>query len=364
MRLVPSTMGDVTSEWLEAVLRERGWLDGAGVAGVTVEPLGEGVGLLGDLARIRPRYTGDTSRLPETLIVKLPSGHEENRNRGNQFGFYEREIRFYEELGAKLEVRVPRCYHAAVDADAGSFVLLLEDLAHMVTADQVEGLTEAQARVAAEHIARFHASWWDAPALEALEWLPRSDGPVTMQAAPTYRQCWPLFLDRLGDSVPEGGVAVGEAVGEAYESLLELGAMRPWTIVHTDFRLDNMFFGAPGTDEEFALVDWQLTTKGGGCYDIAYLLCQSMPVDRRRAVEERVLRQWWDVLTASGVRNYSWERAVEDYDRSALVCLVIPVIAGATMDFGNERGEALVRALVERSFTAVLDRDAARLLPD
>jgi hypothetical protein len=197
-----------------------------------------------------------------------------------------------------------------------------------------------------------------------MDWLPRSDGPVTMQAAPAYRESWPLFLDRFGDAIPEGGAAIGKAVGDAYESLLELGGMPPRTIVHTDFRLDNMFFGAVGSDDEFVLIDWQLSTKGGGCYDIAYLLCQSMPVERRRAVEERVLRRWWDVLVERGVRSYSWERAREDYDRSALVCLVIPVISGATMDLGNERGEALIRALVERSFTAVLDRDAARLLAD
>ena len=313
---------------------------------------------------MRPVYTGDATGLPATLIVKLPSVHEENRSRGNQFGFYEREIRFYDEVAAKLELRVPRCYHAAIDGDAGSFALLLEDLSHLGMADQVEGLTEDQAMVAVEHMARFHASWWDAPELDDLAWLPPTDGPVTMQAAPTYRQCWPLFVDRLGDSIPEGGEAIGLAVGEVFESLLELGALRPWTIVHADFRMDNMFFGPTGSDDEFVLVDWQLAGKGGGCYDVAYLLCQSMPVERRRAVEDRVLRRWWEVLVERGVRGYSWERACEDYDRSALTCLVIPVIAGATMDFGNERGEALVRALVERSFTAVLDRDSARLLPD
>ncbi len=364
MRQVPSTMDDVTPEWLEAALREaRSLPPGTGVASLGVEPLGAGVGLLGELARLRPVYSGAACDLPATLILKLPSAHEANRARGNQFGFYGREIRFYDEVAAKLELRVPRCFHAAMDDDAGSFALVLEDLGGLGAADQVEGLREDQAMIAVEHIARFHASWWDAPELEALHWLPPSDGPVTMQAAPAYRECWPMFLERFGRYVPEGGVAVGKAVGEAYEELLEVGGMRPWTIVHCDFRLDNMFFGAVGSDDEFALVDWQLSTKGGGCYDIAYLLCQSMPVERRRAVEEQVLRRWWDVLVERGVRGYGWERAKEDYDRSALTCLVIPVIAGATMDLDNDRGEALVAALVERSFTAVLDRDAARLLP-
>jgi hypothetical protein len=365
MRQVPSTMDEVTARWLEDVLREaRSLAPGTSVASLGVEPLGEGVGLLGELARLRPVYSGAAEDLPETMIVKLPSSHEVNRYRGNQFGFYAREIRFYDEIAAKLELRVPRCYHAAIDGDAGCFVLLLEDLATLDAPDQVAGLREDQAMIAVEHIARFHASWWDTPELDLMDWLPRSDGPVTMQAAPAYRDSWPLFLDRFGDAIPEGGAAIGKAVGEAYESLLELGGMPPRTIVHTDFRLDNMFFGAVGSDDEFVLIDWQLSTKGGGCYDIAYLLCQSMPVERRRAVEERVLRRWWDVLVERGVRSYSWERAREDYDRSALVCLVIPVISGATMDLGNERGEALIRALVERSFTAVLDRDAARLLAD
>ena len=364
MRRVPSSMDDVTARWLDSVLREAGSLPaGTAVTSLTVEPLGAGVGLLGELARLRPVYAGDPGDLPQTLIVKLPSTHEVNRARGNQFGFYEREIRFYDEVAAKLELRVPRCFHAGIDHESGDFALVLEDLSGLGAADQIEGLREDQAMVAVEHIARFHASWWDAPELDTLQWLPPSDGPVTMQAAPAYRECWPLFLARFGDHVPEGGVAVGAAVGEAFEELLELGAMRPWTIIHTDFRLDNMFFGPAGSDDEFALIDWQLSTKGGGCYDIAYLLCQSMPVERRRAVEERVLRRWWDVLVERGVRGYGWERAKEDYDRSALTCLVIPVVTGATMDLDNDRGEALIAALVERSFAAVLDRDAARLLP-
>jgi hypothetical protein len=29
------------------------------------------------------------------------------------------------------------------------------------------------------------------------------------------------------------------------------------TIMHADYRLDNMFFGAPGAPYEFAVIDWQ-----------------------------------------------------------------------------------------------------------
>jgi hypothetical protein len=44
------------------------------------------------------------------------------------------------------------------------------------------------------------------------------------------------------------------------------------------------------------------------------------------------------------------------------VCLVIPVAAGADIDLGNARGEALLKVLCERGFSAALDVDWQGLL--
>ena len=356
---IPSTIEDVDAAWLDDALREGGAIGDARVVAAELEPIGVGVGLLGDLARATLTNDGEPGDAPTTVIVKLPSHHEANRAQGMMFGFYEREIRFYREVAPTVRVRVPRCWWSGSDPEAGLFGLLIEDLSDYDMADQVAGMTAEQATRAVEALARFHADWWSTDALEDLDWMPYSNGPITMQAVGVYERGWPAFLEHFGDHLSPEGRALGERVRDHFAGLLGLLGQPPRTIVHTDFRLDNLFFGP----RDVAIIDWQLSTRGRGVYDVAYLLCQSMDVDVRRAAEMDVLKRWHDVLVAEGVADYSWTDAVEDYTRSAMICLVIPVAAGADMDLGNERGRALVAALADRAFTAALDLDAGRLLP-
>lgn len=353
---VPRTIDEVDAAWIDEAMREGG---AAGrVVDASFEPIGVGVGLLGDLLRATLTWEGEAG--PASVVVKLPSHHEANRAQGMAFGFYEREIRFYREIAPTVPLRVPRCWWSGIDADEGLFGLIIEDLSDFALGDQVAGVSADDAGRAVEALARFHAAWWSTDALEALEWLPYSNGPITMQAVGVYERGWPLFLEHFGDHLTPEGTLLGERVRDHFAGLLELLGQEPRTIVHTDFRLDNLFF----TPDEVAVIDWQLSTRGRGVYDVAYLLCQSMDVDARRAAEMDVLRRWYDTLVAEGVEGYSWTEAVEDYTRSAMICLVIPVAAGADLDLGNERGRALVAALADRAFTAALDLDAGRLLPD
>jgi len=357
---IPRTLDDVDAAWVDAALKEGGALKSASVSMIEPEPIGVGVGLLGDLLRLQLHYDGDDEDAPSTVIVKLPSHHEANRAQGMLFGFYEREIRFYRDVAPGVRIRVPRCYWSGMDPDAGLFALLLEDFSTLQMADQVAGVSPDRAMAAVRSLARFHADWWETDDLESLEWMPYSNGPVTMQAVGVYERGWEPFLEHFGGGLSQEARLLGERVRDHFAGLLEQLGQSPRTIVHTDFRLDNLFFGH---GDEVGIIDWQLSTRGRGVYDVAYLLCQSMTVEQRRAHEMDVLKAWHDTLVAEGVADYSWADAVEDYTRSAMICLVIPVAAGNDMDLGNERGKALVAALADRAFTAAIDLDAGRLLP-
>ena len=366
---IPRHIDEVGPEWMDEALRRSGVLSSSGkVSELELTYLGEGVGILGELARCRLTYSEAVPDAPERVIVKLPSAHEVNRQRGMAFGFYEREALFYEHIGNAGRtggLRVPRCWHSASDPGSGRFVLVLEDLADSFRmSDQVAGISAGEARQAVLELARFHAAWWDAPELGALEWMPASNGPVTMQAAPMYRQLWPQFLEKFGGLLPPGGAEVGAAVGERYEWLLDgIAPADNLTIVHTDFRHDNLFFGHEGSgDAGVAVVDWQLSTRGRGVYDVAYLLMQSMEPSERRRHEAGILRDWHDAVCAAGVSGYGLAEAERDYRISALVGLVIPVAAGGDMDLGNDRGVALVEHLTTRAFQAVMDLDAVSVL--
>ena len=328
--------------------------------------LGEGIGMLGDLARVRLTYTPPTAG-PASLIVKMPTTHDANRERGLAFAFYEREARLYELFGRTGRtggLRIPRCYAAPMDLEAQRFALLIEDLdaTGFKPADQVAGLQPDQAHLAVEQLARFHAEWWEKVDVGELQWLPYSNSEVTKQAAGIMRGNWVLFAERFGDCLSEDALELGPRVGARYEELLDNLASPPRTIVHTDYRLDNLFFPAAGSaDAPMAVVDWQLTTRGRGVYDVAYLLGQSMDPALRARHEHEVLRTWHGALTAAGVDGYSVDDALDDCRLGALINLVIPVSL-ADMDAGNDRGVELVRSVAERAFRAAVEIDAARIL--
>jgi aminoglycoside/choline kinase family phosphotransferase len=280
------------------------------------------------------------------------------------FRFYEREIRFFRDVAPTARVRVPEALHLDMDVDAERFVLVLEDLGHLEMADQVAGMTVEQAIAAVQAIAPFHAQWWQQAELEALDWLPAADDPITMQAAKLYEDSWPHFEEKWSHVVPAGGIELGARVRDVYRHMLTDLAVPPRTFVHTDFRLDNLFFGDGGV----TVIDWQLSTKSSGVYDVAYLLSQSMDVELRKAHQDEIIGAWYERLCQAGVEDYSLDQANADYAASVLVCLVVAVATGADMDLGNKRGEALVRAIAERGFSAALDVDSesvfARLSAD
>ena len=345
--MIPASTDEVTAKWLAGALDLP-------IASIQKEPIGVGVGLLGELLRVTLTYKADRpADAPESVVVKMPTHAPANKAIGMAFRFYERELRFFEEVAPTARVKVPAVLHSAMDLGTERFVLVLEDLSHLELADQVAGMTVEQAIAAVQAIAPFHAQWWETKELEALEWLPAADHPITMQAAKVYEDGWEHFVEKWQHVVPAGGLELGERVRDAYRHMLTELAVPPRTFVHTDFRLDNLFFGEGGV----TVIDWQLSTRSSGVYDVAYLLSQSMDVELRRANQDDILAAWHERLCQAGVKDYSLDQAKADYAASVLVCLVVAVAAGADMELGNARGEALVRALAERGFSAALDAD-------
>lgn len=363
---VPHRLADATPGWLTAALRSAGALssDGPAVAAVTSTVIGQGVGLMGELARLSLTYTGPALAAPSTVILKLPAPTAETRQLGILLGFYDREVRFYREIAATLSLRVPRCYYAEADAAAGDYALLLEDMAdgRARVGDQVAGCSAEEAGIAVRALGRFHARWWARPELQRLEWLPPVNSPILKGVAAIFPGAWPVFLQHFGDVVPSPVVAVGEALGAKIPALMDALAERPPTIVHGDFRLDNLFFGDFGAGPDVAVIDWQITNRGPGVLDAAYFIGQSLPVDLRRRHERDLLRRYHDELQAGGVTGYPFERCWQDYRLAILADLLVPVTAGGALDPTNERGAALIRAITGRAAAAVGDLDAGELL--
>lgn len=362
---LPSAIEELTPEWLTGALQERGRISpSARVTHVESERLGEGVGFIGIVCRLRLAYDGTPG--PATIVVKLPSPEPGAREIGNLFGLYEREVHFYDDVGDATGVRVPQCYYSAWDPKEERSLLMIEDLApYGVVGDQLAGCTDAHAELALNELARLHASYWNSPRLDAIEWLPRGTDLVRASMTQAYEDACEPFLAQFGHRLD---AQVRDCVPGLNERVLigldEIDLRDTTTIAHGDYRLDNMFFGNPGSPFELAVFDWQSPNRGWAAYDLAYFITGTMDREQRRAIEPTALGRYHHQLLAGGVEDYTFDQLLEDYRKSLMVYFAIFIVNGATLEQSNERAVRLFEVIFDRLNDAIVEHDAVALLPE
>jgi aminoglycoside/choline kinase family phosphotransferase len=364
---VPELTEDASAEFVTQALRSTGVIDDdTVVAELEHDRIGEGVGLMCDLARLTLRYGGPAHGAPSSVILKIPSRYPENRAVGNHFRLYEREGRFYEHIGRAIAVRTPNCLFNHIDAEAGEFVLILEDFGARTMVSQVVGLDAERAAESVRAIARVHAQFWEAPELDGFDWLPQAIDPEVLGAGQAYRDAWPVFQERFGADLPEGSAELAELVGSTWEATAQsVFDESPLTLCHGDYRADNLMFDDSVTgDGHVGVLDWQIAFRGAGIGDVAYLIAQSLTTPMRRAHDRELVEQWYDELSSTLGRapdDYTTDDAWDGYRKATATMTALPVIGGSQSDLANERGVQLVHEMSVRAFSAALELDAAAL---
>jgi Ser/Thr protein kinase RdoA (MazF antagonist) len=143
-------------------------------------------------------------------------------------------------------------------------------------------------------------------------------------------------------------------VVEAYPALLARLAAAPATIIHGDYRLDNLFFDAAGA---VAVIDWQFVSRCRGIYDVAYFIGLDLEPAARRAHEQALLAQYVATLAAHGVAGYSLETARVDYRRALLLAFAVFLI-GAAGEQPNARMARVHEVGIARLAAAIAETDA------
>ncbi len=354
----PSTIEDVSADWLTGVLQGSGF-DGAQITDLQVEVIGEGVGIMGLLYRVKLSYSESSAKeVPQSVVIKVPSPHEQTRHIARAFMFYGKEIGFYRDAAKDTPLDTPRCYAAHHDPESDDFVLVLEDLDGMEVVSQLDGCPIDKAEIAIEALARHHAAFWESERFsEDLAWLPFGwDVPFPQAIAQGFSQAWPTCMEMFPNGVSERIKKVGEKFPTVTSEMMEL-ADSPVTLAHGDFRLDNLFF----QNEDLKVIDWQICIKTVGGYDVGYFLSQSLTIEDRRNHERDLLDKYRKTLSEIGL-DYPQDRLMEDYRRSVLFCLAYPVQASAAA-LVNERAVQLVTEMFARVSTAIEDLNADEFLP-
>jgi len=344
---------DLTPDWLTGVLRAAG-LD-VRVRGLRHRAIG--TGQMAHAERIELDYQGPTpADAPSTLVGKFPSPRPESRASGARGG-YRAETRFYTDLAARLAIRTPRCHYGALSADETTFTLLLEDLAPAVQGDQIAGAGDAEIEAAVRNLAGLHAPLWnDAAALDALDW---TTGGAGAEFAAYVKLAAPVFIDRYADRLADGDREVLARFAERADRWVE---RRPTarTLVHGDYRLDNLLFRDAGGRLVVTAVDWQTLSVGCGGQDLAYLLGNGAEPAARRAHEARMLEAYREALAALGVERRREDVRV-DYVYGTFQGPVVTML-GALAVGRTERGDAMFMAMARRCCAQIRDLDALALL--
>lgn len=358
---VPRTLDDLTPDWLTGALAAAGFA-GATVRDVALTPLAVGEGFMGTLARVVPEYATAPADAPRSLVAKLPTTDPGGVALAMLLRLWERESRFYAEVAPHLPVRTPRCFYSGSDTESGAFALLLEDLAGLSLGDQVAGLGRHQAELAVDWLARFHAAWWGRDDLDRLAWMPRvATDPMYEGLQPMLEAVWPGFVERYGSLAPAETLEWIERVIPRFHELLAARDL-PETVIHADYRPDNLFFDEDGDD--VAVIDWQATAVAQGLYDLAYFLGTGMRVDDRRHGERELVERYRQGLAAAGVDDLPQPEPMFDlYRKNVLTATGIVAMLVGQLDLEvNERGTSLARNNVERMFHAAADLRVGGLL--
>ena len=316
----------------------------AQLAGVEAEPIG--IGAMADTLLVRLNWSGDVTG-PPTLVAKLPSADPLAARTAASLGAYEREARFYAELAPRTQVSVPAYYGTLPDGG-----LLLEDLSALEPGDQFHDMPTARLRQARRQLVALQAPFWEDPETAGLDWLHRRQGVPIPAIVERMERSWAVAAERLaGDFDAAERAVIDRFVGAAGAWAESLAG--PFSLSHHDFRADNLLIGG----ERLVVLDWQTVGWGAPMFDVAYLLCTSVGVETRRAIERDEVRLHVDEL---GV-DWSHDEAWDAYRRASWATLLMLVPPTGSVK-ASERLDRMFRRLLRHGARMALDLDAQEFL--
>lgn len=356
----------LTSDWLTTVLRGSGALDGGRVT--EVEHRRVGSGRLGATYLLTPTYdeapqapqAPQAPRAPRSVVAKVPTTDAGGRAWAASLDCYRREVAFYTEVAADLEIRTPACHHGWVSEDGTDFCLVLEDLSPAAECGQVAGCDPDRAGAALEQAAALHAGSWRDERLRGLGWL---TGGISIWHAMGggMPEAQKVFRERYADLLDDTTVRVAERFAGGAAAAWVSRVSEPRCLWHCDFRLDNLLFEARGGEVPVAVVDWQSVVYANGTIDASYFIGAGLPTELRREHEEDLVRRYHRALLDRGVDDYGWDRCWDEYRLNTLAGFIVAVAASVETERSPE-ADSMFTTMAARHAAHIEDHDSFALL--
>ena len=350
----PRSADQVTLDWLNQALREA--TAGSSISDFSIDAVGDLDGFLSDLVRIRLSYAdGDAARedVPRSVIAKFPSQKQDERDLGDSFSAYEREVMFYRHASKGIPCNPPSHYHSVAGPE---FVLLIEDLGGARFVKQTDGVQREDALDIVRSLASLHARYWETQELEAMNWLP-SFSEFARIYPPEIETGWPQLSSDFDYLIPSDMRDLFPVANNAHPRIVHHLCERPATLVHCDPRIENFAFEEGSGPERVRLYDWQLVCRGPAAYDLMYFMVQSIDADVRRGFEKELLETYYDTLVSHGVSDYGFEELRQDMGTSA--CMMWGFLSAVgNIVHPDEKGREIMERTAPRFFELMRDLGA------
>ena len=359
---IPDSADAITATWMQEALAAGGGGDTPAIQDVVVEQVGVGIGLVAETLRCHLHYAHEAPLAPRSVIIKRPTSHRETLKLAKRLRLYQRECAYYRLLAHDAPIRAPTLLYGDFQRRTHRFILVLEDLGHMETFDEIGGVDAEHARRAVRSVASFHAYSWNRTDQQPFSSIfnsldPRYRPPIQIIYLKSLRRTFELFGDHFSSDMRRLAEELGWKTADYIADL----ATGPRSFGHGDFRLDNMFFG-PG-DDDFAVVDWQVCGAGSSLNDVAYFVAGGLEPAARRTVEREAVAEYHEIVCRSGVEDFGSAECWRLYRHNMLTRLLQVVVSIGGLDISNERSTRLIDVALRRTLAALEDLEVEELLP-
>ena len=346
----------VTAEYLSGVLAAT-----SGRARLEIESVTAiGTGQMAESYRVV--FKEDAARqLPKSVVVKVPSQNESSRAASRATRCYELETSFYSVMRDHVEVNAPKCLHVWFDQPNDDFVLVLEDIFNASQGDQIAGASVDQANAAIDELVKLHSPLWNSPKLDSFDWLPRQSAQTQAGIGDLLRSVFPIFAQRFEATVDDSVIRLGERLVaniERYNSAFPKNI----TVVHRDFRLDNLLFIKQNNlDSPYLVkvVDWQTVGALPGAADLGYFIGASFNVDDRRKLEQGLVNRYHQGLVAKKIQ-ISFDNLWSQYRLLGTSGYIMAIVASVLVK-QTERGDAMFAVMANRHGQQMIDLETEKL---
>ena len=390
-------------------MREAGFLERGKIVSFTHRVVGEETGFLGEIAILSLTYSPEvinnstakvsstqapSTQAPSTMVLKIPTALK-NRVFGQTLGVYEKEIRFYSTLKDRLNIRTPGFYYGALSAVDDPdvilerlkglqrlpiwliailgiivqwifglmprrYALLIEDVSHYRLGDQSAGCSDNDIKMALSSMASLHAQFWNSEELNTLSWIT----PVELSAKLIhmgYLQSANKYLKENREKLSEKQLKLHDWLKKNGVQLTERLGKGPTTLLHGDFRVDNLCFDDDAG--EMLLLDWQTTMSGSYGLELAYFLSTALPANTSDEKLDEMIEHYRKSLALLDI-NIPKDDLRREFDIGmvAIVHRISPILHLSQLELGSGRGPKIMRNWIDSAYRKLENVDLAPIL--